>query len=538
MPATRAVSPSLALAALLLLTLLTPLALASPALAQTGQTAPATSARAAASCTVSQVTADPAYDSYAGSFSGDGRWLALTSEADLTGGNPDHHRQLFLYDRTNDTLTQLTALANGLVRDPVVSADGASLYFLASQSLIDVPLANGESALMVIDRASGTPTELARGPILAADVATEGSIAAVLATFDPTGDNPDGNAEIFILDLTTGALEQLTQTVDEACSPFGQCPRNEAPRVDAIGRHVAFRSGLPLVDDSPAGGSWGGVFVADLQEGTLDRVALHTDPAPILSGDATTLAFPSFENLTGENPHGLVQLYLYDRGGSALHQVPMVGLTARQPVALDATGTRLAFSASPGTGQPHDAFLFDRTDGTTTTLLATAGATDLPKAMTPDGRLVALDSKANLSGGNPDGSFEVFVANCPASTTPEPPAGPWLTDGQYPDFQFKVRITPQGGEPAPVQKEAACIPETVCISGAIPGRSELFLRIVGPKPNGRLWPTLVRFSTSRVEVWIEQLSTQARRYYRLDGASPGSDELPGRFDREGFVPQS
>lgn len=87
-----------------------------------------------------------------------------------------------------------------------------------------------------------------------------------------------------------------------------------------------------------------------------------------------------------------------------------------------------------------------------------------------------------------------------------------------------------------MRREAACIPETVCVSGALPGRSELFVRIVGPKPNGRLWPTLVRFSTSTIEVWIEQLGTGELRHYRLEGAAPGSSGLDGLFDRHGFEP--
>ena len=68
------------------------------------------------------------------------------------------------------------------------------------------------------------------------------------------------------------------------------------------------------------------------------------------------------------------------------------------------------------------------------------------------------------------------------------------------------------------------------------GRSEVFVRMVGPKPNGYLWPTIVRFTTSTVEVWIEQLSTGALRYYRLAGATPGSSDLTGGFDRMGFMP--
>jgi len=502
------------------------------------QPAPGTVARAAAQCTLTQVTADPIYDSYPGTFSADGRWLTLTSEADLTGENPGHGRQLFLYDRTTKTLSQLTAIPNGLVRHPVLSADGSTVYYLANDRLVDVPLGPGEQALIARNLATGATKELAHGAIQDYDVATDGTIAALAARFDPTGDNPDGNAEIFVLDLTTGSIEQLTQTVDLPCSPFGQCLYNEEPRVDAAGHHVAFRSGLDLLGDAPEGGTWGGVYVQDLQTGTLERVALHTDPDLVLSGDGTTLAFPSFEDFAGDNAERFTELFVFDREDARFHQVPSNGQLPRQPAAFDFTGSRLAFSAAPGNGQAHDALLYDRATGTVAEVMANAGVTDVPEAMTPDGRFIALWSGANVDGGNPDGSFEVYVASCPASVTPEPPAGSWLTDAQYPDFQFKVRITPQDGVPVEVQKESACIPETVCISGALPGRSELFLRIVGPKGNGRLWPTLVRFSTSQIEVWIEQLSTGATRYYLLDGASPGSDELPGLFDRDGFLPSS
>ena len=120
---------------------------------------------------------------------------------------------------------------------------------------------------------------------------------------------------------------------------------------------------------------------------------------------------------------------------------------------------------------------------------------------------------------------------------PAPPAEiEWTTDPALAGFRVKARIAQGGGETIPGTHEPACIPETVCFSGALPGRSELFVRIVGPKPNGWLWPTLVKFSTSRIEVWIQQLSTGELRYYELRGASPGFDELPGLFDRFGFLP--
>jgi len=118
----------------------------------------------------------------------------------------------------------------------------------------------------------------------------------------------------------------------------------------------------------------------------------------------------------------------------------------------------------------------------------------------------------------------------------DPSAGPALSTSELPGFRFWVRF----GDPATSTwwgaKEPLCMPETLCVSGAMQGRTEVLLRIVGPKPNGYLWPTLVKLSTSRVEVWIEQVATGVTKCYVLPGAEPGSCSLEGLFDRTGFLP--
>ncbi|HKH46967.1 MAG TPA: hypothetical protein VKM72_20105 [Thermoanaerobaculia bacterium] len=119
-------------------------------------------------------------------------------------------------------------------------------------------------------------------------------------------------------------------------------------------------------------------------------------------------------------------------------------------------------------------------------------------------------------------------------STPVPPAGNWLTTPEIPGFRFKVRITAQNAIAG--TKTADCIEDTLCVSGALPGRAEVFLRVIGPRPNGYLWPTVVKLTTSQVEVWIEQVATGQVRYYFLPGAGPTSSELPGFFDRNGFLP--
>lgn len=136
-------------------------------------------------------------------------------------------------------------------------------------------------------------------------------------------------------------------------------------------------------------------------------------------------------------------------------------------------------------------------------------------------------------GRDPEHGLALWSLQLPTAAT-SPPPGPALTSDQLPGFAVKVRI---GGEDGSLGRaEADCLPETLCVSGALPGRSEVFVRIVGPKPNGKLWPTLVKFTTSEVEVWIEQLATGIVRYYQLEGAAPGSSDLPGLFDRGGFSP--
>ena len=152
------------------------------------------------------------------------------------------------------------------------------------------------------------------------------------------------------------------------------------------------------------------------------------------------------------------------------------------------------------------------------------------------------------SAPRPDGSFAVaweafdhetpgryVAARLARIEQPPPPPGPWLGTPELPGFQVKVRIT-AGELSIAGALETECAAETLCASGAVPGRSEVFVRVVGPKPNGRLWPAVIKFSTSTVEVWLEQLASGEVRYYKLPGATRGVNDLPGVFDREGFAP--
>lgn len=124
----------------------------------------------------------------------------------------------------------------------------------------------------------------------------------------------------------------------------------------------------------------------------------------------------------------------------------------------------------------------------------------------------------------------------PPPPPPPPPADGFFTDPQYPDFRFKVDIEPAGQAPIEGMRLADCQEDTVCVAGAVPDRAELFIRILGPRPNGFLWPTLVRFTPSKVTAQIKQVSTGQTNTYVLDAVGPGDPDLSGTQDRMGFVP--
>ncbi len=143
---------------------------------------------------------------------------------------------------------------------------------------------------------------------------------------------------------------------------------------------------------------------------------------------------------------------------------------------------------------------------------------------------------------NPTGgaALDTDLRNANLTITDDDPAGGgnqgFLTTPAFPDFRFRVRIFPSSGESILGRKEDACLPETLCVSGALAGRSEAFIRIIGPRPNGFLWPTIVRFTPSRMVVEIQQISTTITNTYELPAVPPESDDLSGFQDRQGFLP--
>ena len=113
--------------------------------------------------------------------------------------------------------------------------------------------------------------------------------------------------------------------------------------------------------------------------------------------------------------------------------------------------------------------------------------------------------------------------------------GPDITDGDFPDYRFRVEIV-NGAGALSATPESQCLAETLCVSGALPGRTEAELRLIGPRPNGYLWMEVVRFTPAELRIEVERPSDGTCRMYDLDAIPPGSDTLDGFVDRTAFVP--
>ena len=86
------------------------------------------------------------------------------------------------------------------------------------------------------------------------------------------------------------------------------------------------------------------------------------------------------------------------------------------------------------------------------------------------------------------------------------------------------------------QGVSPCIVESICIQGALAGRPELFLKVIGPRPNGYLWVQVSRFTPSEVELWVRRTGSGQINYYRLAAVALTDDDVSGLQDRTAFSP--
>ncbi len=344
--------------------------------------------RAEGPCAVTQITSSPAWGSLVDDVSSNGRWLTLESQADLTGGNPDHNFEIFRYNRLTGTFLQVTDTAGHANVASEISDDGGRISFRSTS----------DPGIFVHDVAAGETQEVVAEDVGAASMDGGGDRFVFLANDDFTGQNPDGNSEVFLFDRIGDRFVQVTDSVFLPCPFPTLCSRNFSPWISKDSSAVVFAS-----DYGYAGATGPSVYVFDTAAETLEPVAAITTGAGFptaISGDGSRVAYVDAGG----------RLAVHDRPSASTMTSAIAGI--RRPQGLDREGRRVLL---------HDRDLgglvlaFDPDSGTETQLTASGSDLFLSR-ISGAGSVVATSANADWTGQNPALQFQVFVLSCPPSS--------------------------------------------------------------------------------------------------------------------------
>jgi Tol biopolymer transport system component len=194
---------------------------------------------------ITQVTdwrGDPTYSSTAKMFLKDGA-IVISSRADLTPGSPGHvvgTTAGYLYRPagalTPATLVQVTPSSGVDVNFRGTYRGDRVLVFDSTGDLVTGGNTDASDELYAYDRDTKKLTQLTRGTGNSSfqGLCDHGRRAVVTSTSDltGTGTNLDGSVELFLVDLTTLAVQQVTSNTDASFISVSV--------IDAPGRRIAF----------------------------------------------------------------------------------------------------------------------------------------------------------------------------------------------------------------------------------------------------------------------------------------------------------
>ncbi len=247
-------------------------------------------------------------DSQRPSPSRGGRFVVMESEGNPTGGNADGNVEIFLYDASRLIWTQITnttapvqnlrpttqtgrqALFDSTADLTGGNADGNREVFLAE--------ARGLSWVFTQITSSVAPVENRAG-----QVAKRGKILTLSSTGNYAAQNADGNSEVFAWER--GVFEQLSNAL------VGE---SVVPHANPKGRFVTFESTANLESGGNAVLNRR-VFYYDRTRDTLtvvSRSLFGNNFVPRLS-NGRFIVWESTANLTGQNPLGDRVIYAFDR---------------------------------------------------------------------------------------------------------------------------------------------------------------------------------------------------------------------------------
>jgi len=408
-------------------------------------------------------------------FLPDGRVAFASQLTNLVPGDTNGvFLDIFIKDPDTDEITLATAGSNSHSSTPAFSADGRYMVFFSSADNLVAGDTNQTSDIFVEDLATGEITRVSTSaagaqanassflsPAISAD---GGKVAfASFATNLVAGDT--GLADIFVKDLTTGAVTRVT-----ADGQGGVLN----PVFSPDGTKLAFESsGSNLIPGDPLGGA--GIFVADLTTGDVTRVSTSAVGAPansfsiypVFSPDGNKVAFYSdAANLVpGDTLHS-IDLFLKDLTTGAINfvstdaagnRLPVIGVTNSAP-AFSPDGTQIAFALDPydplDTSIRMEIYVKDLVTGNLRQVsmdsfeVQESDGAYYP-VFSPDGKKVAFESfSSNLVPGDTNNRPDIFVKDLTRFPIGSQPVAPPVPSDFNADHRSDILLQHTNGQAA------------------------------------------------------------------------------------------
>lgn len=368
-------------------------------------------------CNYIQITDTTDADTRSVSTNSDGSLLVFVSDQNFTDLNGDGNLEIFLYDITFDFFTQVTDTIGNLNISPNMNSDGSLVVFRSTHNLTGFNVdGNAELFLLKTDTLTLTQlTDTLGGGSIANESPTinsKGTHMAFQSNRDYTGMNADGNKEIFLIDIMSLVVTQITDTI--------VISHTDRPAISADGSLVSFQSEGNLTGDNVDLSEE--LFLYDADTDTITQITDSADSTFLsnrfssFSPDGTLIAFKSNLDLIGENPAGN-EIFIYDIQADTISQVTTSIFPEGIP-RFSADGNYVIFSANNDLtgGNPDfndEIFLYDLSDDRFLQYTDTIGGDiGISASLNSDSTFAAIRTATDITGENPDESSEIFIADC------------------------------------------------------------------------------------------------------------------------------
>jgi Tol biopolymer transport system component len=385
-------------------------------------------------------------DSNEAQFSPDGRFVVFESDANnLVAGDNNGQRDIFLKDLSTGAIIRLSTTAGGAQADSnslnvQFSPDGGFVVFTSYATNLITGDTNNATDIFLKDLTTGAVTRLsttangtqANGNSSDAQLSQDGHLMVFSSTAANLGGSGSFFPNIFLKDLTTGAVTLVTSAADGTQANG----LNSDARFSPDGHSAVFESSANNLVTGDANNQID-IFLKDLSTGAVTLVTNTADGTQgngrsydaRFSADGHFVMFTSAAtNLVAGDTNGASDIFLKDLNTKAVIRLSTAadGTQANgrsYDARFSADGHFVVFTSEASnlvaddTNGVSDVFLKDLTTGAITRLSTAANGaqTDFDSytpLFSPDGHSVVFESDAtNLVAGDGNNRTDLFLVN-------------------------------------------------------------------------------------------------------------------------------